>query len=464
MPVGRFGFTNLARPVVEVGISAANVAILGAHWDVDLWDDPAALWGGVVPQWTDISCNVVSVDLTIGRSRNVDRFPPARGDVVATNDDGWADMFPTPSESQRLRPGRQLRTGVFLNGVTHWLYRGWIDEIEPRYTPEDGHTVILRSVDALGEVGRSELVASAAGVGAGDTADERVERILDTYEWPPEKRVIAPSGVALIASTLGGQVADLLGQAADSAGGAIYGDAEGNLVFKNRDWQGYLDGAPVDARIGNDPDGLAAYMDIGTEDDFVILTEAADSFVTEQIPMFVEPYVCPTGVTRTFNRSGFCTRVILDRQLPPGATPVDARQYDDVDNQVRYGIEPLVRTDLWTELDAQVDLIGERILYVRGADTMPRIEAINFSAATDDNVVEMLATLDVHKPSRYLCRLELDHGVVFEEQHFATGVRHHWTFNEWTAQVTLDLATPYAEETTAARWDVDLWDVGVWAA
>ena len=431
MTLARFTFTDRVRPVVEVGIGSSTIALGQARWSVSRWNDAAATWAGSEPTWRDVTCFVQQVNVSLGRTRTTEPFTVGRAEVVADNSTGWADEPPFEDDPiLTLRPGRALRIGVVHETLgLRWLYRGFLDELDPLYDPVRQDVVILRGIDALGEVNRAKLIADPAPTGDGETATARIIRTLDKAKWIADKRVVESSSAPLVATDLGGQVADLLGRSADSVGGAVYGDTNGNVVFRNRDWQTFLAGTPPDAVIGN--------------------VDAGD--------------VCPTSWVRPYARADITTRVILDRSLPAGAADTPARQYDDLPAQTLYGIEPYERLDLWTKTDADLDTLGNRLLRTRGAATAPRIRSVSLDARTGDDVVDLLTTADPYKPSRYLCRLEELRGLVFTAEHFVTGIRHEMVAGRWSADLDLDVAAPYAVDSTLSKWNTNLgWSRTYW--
>ena len=106
-------------------------------------------------------------------------------------------------------------------------------------------------------------------------------------------------------------------------------------------------------------------------------------------------------------------------------------------------------------------MLAQRILATRAASTAPRVRSVSLDARTADNALDLMATVDVYKPSRYRCRLEYDRGVVFDEEYLATGVAHEVTPNGWTLELNLDSAAPYA--TVPGGWDGARWDEGLWS-
>jgi hypothetical protein len=263
----------------------------------------------------------------------------------------------------------------------------------------------------------------ATAVGNNDPASARVTRILDSVAWPQAARDIQPSYELLIGTTLGGQAADLLSQTADSAGGVIFGDMTGRVAFRARDWQTYMPGTPVDGTIGN-----------------VAPTD-----------------VCPVMWERPFARADITTRAIFGRDLESAVTA------DDGQGQIKYGIEPYERVDLLTASDASLLQLAQRVLRTRAAATAPRVRSVTLDARTSTAALDLMSSVEVYRPSRYRCRLQYPQprGVVFDEEYFATGVVHTMTPSDWTLQLNLDVAAPYAA--AGGRWDSSYWDQSLWA-
>lgn len=452
-----FTFTERARPFVEIGIGDEHGMASTSVWDGAHWDSPAdAHWAGVEPTWHDVSCDTIRYECNYGRVSTIDRFLPGTATVLVDNSSGWADPSHDviPGELS-LRPGRQIRMGVdhvTLGHVVRW--RGYIDGLVPVYDPVDHDTVELHCIDALGEVNRAKSKPQPAPVGASDPAHVRIHRLLDLALWSTAKRDVWATGDTLIAHDLGGQTADLLGQAADSVGGVVFGDQTNTVCFRPRDWQAYDPNTPPDGSIGNSADA-------GTGND-VVFTQVDGTrlnyvWKAEQVIFFetagIED-VCPVRWERPFERADITTRAIIGRDA---ATAV---QLDDPAGITRYGIEPFERTNLLTEQDGRLTDLAKRVLVIRGESTAPRIRAVTMNAATSDESLDLQATVDPFKPSRYLCRLTLPRGDVFEEMHFATGFRHSVDRHSWETLINLDLAAPYAN--IGGHWDGAWWDTSLW--
>lgn len=425
MTLSTFTFTDRARPLVQLGVGDTRSSSGQAQWDRARWDQPASRWSSVEPSWLDVSCDVRSVHIELGRKASTDRFVVGSATIVVDNATGWADpnAVTTPGVLT-MRPGRAVRVGIVHQTLgTHWLFRGFVDGMTPTYLPTDTDTVQLDCIDALGEVNRARVTPLTDPIGDGDTIDERLGRVLDLAVWPNAKRALDPVLDDLIGSTLGGQVADLLGQAADSGGGHIFGDVDGNVVFRGRGWLTYNPNTtPLDGVIGN-----------------VAPTD-----------------VCPAGWERPFLRADLATRAIVGRDE---ATAVTA---DDLAGQAVYGIEPFARTDLLTKSDTLLASLANRVLRTRSAATAPRIRSVTLDARTADDALDVMTVATPYLPTRYRCRLRYPRGDVFDAVHMTTGLVHDIGPRAWRLLMNLDLSEPYAS--TGGRWDAARWDRDTWAA
>lgn len=423
----RFTFTDRARPFLEIGLGDTRVERSLARWGSAQWGDPAARWSGIEPSWLDVSCEVFEARCDYGRARSNERFVPGRASITASNTSGWADPYATEDVAAlTMRPGRPIRFGVDhveLGRVVLW--RGFIDEVIPTYgyasTPGQLDTVVLECIDALGEANRAKI-AGLAPSDAGELPLDRFNRVLDAIDWPSAKRSGEPSSVPLIAADLNGQAADILGRIADSAGGAVYGDRDGNVVYRARDWQTYMPGTPVAATIGN--------VDPGD--------------------------VCPVEWVRPFRRRDIATRVIMGRDAATAVT------LEDMTGKLLYGVEPFELVDLWTQDDEDLEQLARRVLRVRSHTTAPVVRGVLLSADSSAAALDLMTTADPFAPTHYRCRLNVGDRSVFDAEHLVTGLVHELTADQWTTTVNLDLAAPYAA--TGGRWGRALWGRGLWGS
>ena len=451
MTVGSIVSVPGARPIVELGVGNTNTPAGQAVWDTARWDTEPHRWAGTEPTWLDITCDVHDVEIDQGRDRSIVRWQVGTASITLDNRDGRYDInvTPAPPATLSIRPGRQIRVGVALDGgEPQWRFRGWIDAANPTYDPVLQDVVELSCIDAKGMAGKVDLGKVAdPGVGASETVTARMNRVLDAAGGQQHYRDIPASGTTLLATTLGAKTVDLLDVSADSVGGVVFGDEQGRVAFRGRDWQTYEPGDPPDGTIGNVP---STGIDIvyGASD---VVYGASDVVWTSDD----NDAVCPSGWEMSFEADDMATRVLLGR---PSETP---HQFDDAENQILYGVETFSRTDLIPANPADLDLLGTRILRVLSASFMPNVAAVTIDAATSIEARDLCATVDPTLPSRYRGYLREGSRVVFDRQFFAVGVSHRIDPEGWTCRIALDDAGPFA--TVGNRWDDAAWDTGLWA-
>lgn len=254
MSVAKLDFTDRVVPIVQLGLGDSRIeGPEAARWDLAEWDDPSSLWAGTYPFWLDITCHTHHSQWMLGRARSTDRFKKGTASITVAND-GWADPIPTDDDPAllTLRAGRAIRIGVdHVEFGIIWQFHGYIDTIAPRYDAELADVVDISAICALGESGRAKAPKLETPVGSGELANERITRIADAVKWPALLRDISPTGVAMLPTVLGDQAINMFQIVADSSGGAVFGDTEGRLAFRGRDWQMFAEDDPLDGTIGN---------------------------------------------------------------------------------------------------------------------------------------------------------------------------------------------------------------------
>lgn len=249
------------KAVVEIGTGDTRVDVGGARFDVSFFDNAAATFSGSEPLWSDITCYAHEVEFTVGREQSTDHFDPGEAQIVLDNSTGWADLNPADMALVGIRAGRQIRVGVDHTTLgRHWKFRGYIDAITPDYDPGLGDIVTIECIDALGEVGRAKLKRLDAPIGADETGGSRIHRILDAAKWPAENRNVVPTSTLMLATDLDGQVLDLMSTIADSEGGAVFGNMEGQIAYRGNEWMMYPPDQLNDGAIGNGGDPFVVVL------------------------------------------------------------------------------------------------------------------------------------------------------------------------------------------------------------
>jgi len=413
------------RPVFQVAAGDAQVATGQARYNAAHYDvSPEATYAGLDAQWTDDSCDVIDAATFYGRQRSIDAFDVGTATFRVANPDGLWDYPPTnPATPLTLRPGRMVRVGVIVGAAPAvWLWTGWIDATQPGYDPGAGDVVTVNAVCAKGEAGRVEAGRVSAAVGAHETVTARMARLADVAGFAAHRRQFDPTGTTLQATQLGGRVGQLMDDAAKSGGGDVFGDENGFLVYRGKDWQTRTVGTP-DAIIGNR----------GVPDE-----------------------ICPGGWEVSFTRADFTTRVLY------GRSGVDPAQLNDDANRGRFGIETWPMTSLQTESDAELANLAARALRVRNFDRAPLIAAVTVDAARP-GVIDLLTAASPFKPSLYVCGHVADGRAVFTRTLFCTGVAHQIDAAHWTARLALDDAAPWLVPANtrynSAHYDADVYTV-----
>jgi hypothetical protein len=107
-----------------------------------------------------------------------------------------------------------------------------------------------------------------------------------------------------------------------------------------------------------------------------------------------------------------------------------------------YGYLTFTRTDL---INTDRDLfakLADRILEVRGSNSVPRLQAVTIDARTGSPManMRMMSAAAPEKPSRYRMFLHVDERTIYDRMSFATAVRHFISHDEWTLRITTDIA------------------------
>lgn len=107
-----------------------------------------------------------------------------------------------------------------------------------------------------------------------------------------------------------------------------------------------------------------------------------------------------------------------------------------------YGRMTFNRTDLINTDRDLFEKLADRILEVRGSNSVPRLEAVTIDARTGDKLANMrlMSSAAPEKPSRYRMALQVGERTIYDRMCFASAVRHFIGPDEWTLRITLDIA------------------------
>ena len=400
---------------VELGVGDSNRPALDTLWGTAKWGAPTSHWSGLEPTWNDVTGRALDLNVQRGRRTWLDRIGMSSTVVNADNADGWLTWNSASLGTQDVRPGRPLRIWARTvdDGAHHDIWRGFIEGIDDAYQPSKRPQASIRAQDALAQIAHVDLPEGAV-VGAGETSDVRIGRILDNADWPPQWRRLDPGQVTMQGTNMARNLADELGITADSEGGVAYAGTDGNVYFRNRDWLRLAPYATaVQAVVG--PDGT----------------------------------VCGTKHTVIRDAGEIRNDVQLARA---GGT---MQRYVDNDSIALYRRRAYNRGDLICETDAQVQLLAQRLIGSR-SKSLVRLTDVDV-AVVDAATAKFAASVD------YGWRLIVDWEApdgseAWQREVHVMGVTHQIRPDGWSVTLAVDDAV--AQPTSP--WGTAVWGTALW--
>lgn len=232
----------VARPVVQAGFTTDPLIGGGLYLH---WSDPGRTWdtGLWAPDdvWTDITPWLQTWSFRRGATRvegPILRYEAGTATVVLNNSDGrfsplnLAGPYVSGGTTQ-VRPMVPIRIGVDFGGTVHWQFTGYADGWQIDYPSLTYGRATVTATDAQKVLSRARR-AESAPVGAGERSGARINRILNSANWPAADRSIATGSTTLQATTLDGDPWTEAVLVQDTEIGSLYVDPVGKIVFKGR--------------------------------------------------------------------------------------------------------------------------------------------------------------------------------------------------------------------------------------
>jgi hypothetical protein len=193
-------------------------------------DAPQTILGGAVFQ--DVSPFLVGIQLSRGKSRQLDRYSAGRLQVNLNNNSRIFDpLYEDSPYRGQIIPKRAVR--VTSNAVIQ--YEGVIDDWDLSYSPQGNSIASIIASDAFSQFANQTLVAGSA---VAETTGERINRVLTNtgVRWPLDRRQIENGKQQIAAGELPvGQAAlQYLQTIASSEPGPLFVNKSGSVVFKDR--------------------------------------------------------------------------------------------------------------------------------------------------------------------------------------------------------------------------------------
>lgn len=408
-------FQEWATLHVELGIGSSNDPHVESVWGEALWGDPRSRWSGLEPSWVDVTDRVMDVTIQRGRGRWTDRIGMSGCVIRVDNADGWITWNAAELGEIEARPGVPLRIRAdTADGGTWNIWRGFIESVDDQYQPWERPNAAIVCQDALAQVAHVNLPEQAP-IGAGETTDARINRILDMADWPRQWRNLAHGQVTVQASNFARNLADELGITADSEGGVAYAATDGSVYFQNRDW----------LRVAPYAQTVQEIIGPGGE-------------------------VC--GSEHRVVRDGGDVRNDVTMARAGGTV----QRFVDQDSISRYRRRTYNRVDLICESDAQVAVIAQRILGTR------RLAQVRLTDVTvpvvDQPSATFIASVD------YGWRLQVtwepyEDGTEWTREVHVMALEHRIRPSGWDLILTVDDAMAQPVQ----PWGVGQWGAAKWA-
>jgi hypothetical protein len=225
---------------IGVTFDFSNGAVFGYSFTIG---DPAH---GILGKNTlaDVASDIVDIsdqvsNISIGGGYNLlqDQFQLSQAKIRIIDPNGdWNPTNPTSPFYGKLVPNRKMRVSATYAGTTYFLFSGYTQAYDYSYPKnQDIGYVDVTCSDAF-RLFQLTNVINVTGQAAGQDVGTRINKILDTIQWPNSLRVITTGGTptlqadpATIRTAL-----DALKMCEFSGQGGFYIDGSGDAVYKSR--------------------------------------------------------------------------------------------------------------------------------------------------------------------------------------------------------------------------------------
>lgn len=410
---------------------------------VDEVDTSGTVTGTYAFTWADITCDVQSMVIRHGRERFTNRYDVATMQLQLLDDKGvyqFSDDHPLG-----LTPGRPIRVTATHKGTSYPTYYGILDDIGQRYQL-DGHVFTTFSVmDASSILGNTQ---TQSGVESVPNPSERIEEIADQAGYPFRRLdpdATNPYAVGLQGLMQSGRsLRDEAGITADTEGGSFFGDREGYLVYKNRDW------------IKTDPLVNTVQANI------VAMPHPGVMWNPDGMPTVTDPpLICNSEFQTSWSLDRVMNIVILGNT---GSTP---KTFTDETSLKKYGPRTYQRLDFigWGTQ-------GDNFLPYRAADLMAgyadpvlRVDSLSFNTKVQERP-DVFWPFILKAYLNWLVRVwyvQPDYQWGYSVCTHIQSIIHSITPTEWRVMMNVDVPQAFTEiELGAGGWDEGIWDVNIW--
>jgi len=179
----------------------------------------------------DVSDGFKNFNIQRGKSRDLDQFNAGQCTVVWNNND--RDFDPTFEASPyfgQIVPKRQIR--VTVDDVIQ--FEGTIEDWNVEYSPNGNSNAVAQAFDGFSFL--TNITTQESITTAQEFTGERIERLLDSFDWPAAKRDVDLGGAILVDDTIAADtnLLNYLRLASRSEPGDLFISKDGSVKFVSR--------------------------------------------------------------------------------------------------------------------------------------------------------------------------------------------------------------------------------------
>jgi hypothetical protein len=180
----------------------------------------------------------VTRHITIRRGRNITRDTYEAGNATIRVYDPNGDFNPQNPSSPyygRLTPLRKLRVSATYAGTSYYLFSGYTTDYTYSYDQAENVSYVDISATDAFRLFNLAAVTTITGQAAGQDTGTRINKILDTVQFPNGMRSVDTGDSLTQADPATSRTSlSVLQNVETSEQGAFYITPEGNAIFKNR--------------------------------------------------------------------------------------------------------------------------------------------------------------------------------------------------------------------------------------
>jgi hypothetical protein len=231
----------MTLPVLDVSLNFSSGATFGNAFTLG---DPVngVLGTGIL---SDSSAPALVLNLTdvtrsisIRRGRNINRDTYEAGTCTVRIYDPTGRFNPQNPSSDLfgfLTPLRKLRISAEYLGTTHYLFSGYTTDYVYTYDQAENVSYVDISASDAFRLFAMAALTTVTGQAAGQDTGTRIDKILDTVDFPPSMRTLDTGNSLTQADPATSRTAlAALKNCETSEQGAFFVSPEGNAIFKNR--------------------------------------------------------------------------------------------------------------------------------------------------------------------------------------------------------------------------------------